>query len=150
MMHSQVVSREHILTAIYQALQAGAGASLRTRTVHSEVLLALHPSNNVSTNDLLILQLADIDVLRQIADAIKRFGISSSTTSLLLVRIGSPTGTDSEATQEKIDSYQQLLVDQMSELVEGDMVPLQELPSTSDWKAIKKVRGGETGRSGLL
>lgn len=43
----QVVSREHILTAICQALQAASSQNLRTKTVHSEVLLALHPSNNV-------------------------------------------------------------------------------------------------------
>lgn len=79
----------------------------------------------------------------QIADAIKRFGISPSTSSLLLVKIGSPTGTHgTRETQPEIDAYQQPLVDRMSELVEGDMVPLQELPRTSDWKAIKKVCSG--------
>jgi hypothetical protein len=34
--------------AVYQALQAASTGNLKTRTVHSEVLLALHPSNNVS------------------------------------------------------------------------------------------------------
>ncbi|KAJ9118927.1 hypothetical protein QFC24_005892 [Naganishia onofrii] len=72
-----------------------------------------------------------------IADAIKRFGISASTKTLLLVRIGSPTTEGSS--QESIDSYQQSLVDQMAELVEGDMVPLQELSQTTDWKAVKKL-----------
>lgn len=81
------------------------------------------------------------EVCPQIADAIKRFGISPSTTSLLLVRIGSPTKSESAtATQEDIEAYQQTLVDEMAELVEGGMVSLQELPKTSDWKAIKKVR----------
>ena len=81
----------------------------------------------------------------QIADAIKRFGISPSTTTLLLVRIGSPTKSGSEsATQEDIEAYQQRLVDEMAELVDGDMVSLQELPNTSDWKAIKKVRNIDT------
>lgn len=60
---------------------------------------------------------------------------------MLLVRIGSPTKSGSaSATQEDIEAYQQTLVDEMAELVDGDMVPLQELPDTSDWKAIKKVR----------
>ncbi|GHJ88596.1 hypothetical protein NliqN6_4998 [Naganishia liquefaciens] len=118
---SMVVSREHILTAVYQALQAASSSNLRTKTVHSEVLLALHPSNNI-------------------ADAIKRFGISPSTTSLLLVRIGSPTKSGSaSATQEDVEAYQQTLVDEMAELVEGDMVSLHELSSMSDWKAIKKL-----------
>ncbi|KAJ9097666.1 hypothetical protein QFC21_004703 [Naganishia friedmannii] len=105
------------------ALQAASTGNLKTRTVHSEVLLALHPSNNI-------------------ADAIKRFGISATTKTLLLVRIGSPIGSDdssAESSQESVDAYQQTLVDKMAELVEGDMVPLHELPETSDWKAIKKL-----------
>jgi hypothetical protein len=104
----------------------------------------LHPSNNVGV--LIIIHRAVTEASpSQIADAIKRFGISPTTTSLLLVRIGSPTRSNSaSSTQEEIDIYQQGLVDQMSDLIEGDMVPLQELPSTSDWKAIKKVRTSAT------
>lgn len=43
--------------------------SLRTRTVHSEVLWALNPTNNIS-------------------EAIRRYGVSDNTTALIVVRIG--------------------------------------------------------------
>jgi EKC/KEOPS complex subunit CGI121/TPRKB len=76
----------------------------------------------------------------QIADAIKRFGISASTKTLLLVKIGRPAGAVGQETNGEVETYQQRLVDRMSDLVEGEMVPLSALPTTSDWKAIKKVR----------
>lgn len=44
----QVTSVLHIQTAIAQALLAAAQNTLRTKTVHSEVIWALNPSNNVS------------------------------------------------------------------------------------------------------
>ncbi|KAI5455168.1 hypothetical protein NCC49_002437 [Naganishia albida] len=118
---SMIVSREHILTAIYQSLMAASSQNLRTKTVHSEVLLALHPSNNI-------------------ADAIKRFGISADTKTLLLVKIGSPTGAnDGKTTPKHVDAYQQSLVDRISDLIEGEMVPLSDVPTTSDWKSIRKL-----------
>jgi hypothetical protein len=42
------VDREQLLTAIYSALQAASSGSLKTKTLHSEVLLSLHPSATVS------------------------------------------------------------------------------------------------------
>ena len=45
---TQVTSVLHIQTAITQALLAAAQNTLRTKTVHSELIWALNPSNNVS------------------------------------------------------------------------------------------------------
>ena len=44
---TQVTSVLHIQTAITQALLAAVQNNLRTKTVHSEVIWALNPSNNV-------------------------------------------------------------------------------------------------------
>jgi len=44
---------------------------LRTKTVHSEILWALSPNNNIT-------------------EAIRRFGVSDDTTALFVVRIGPP------------------------------------------------------------
>jgi len=46
---TQVTSILHIQTAITQALLAAVQNALRTKTVHSEVIWALNPSNNVSS-----------------------------------------------------------------------------------------------------
>jgi EKC/KEOPS complex subunit CGI121/TPRKB len=47
---TQVTSILHIQTAITQAILAAAQNTLRTKTVHSEVIWALNPSNNVSSH----------------------------------------------------------------------------------------------------
>ena len=44
----QITSVLHIQTAIAQALLAATQNTLRTKTVHSEIIWALNPSNNVS------------------------------------------------------------------------------------------------------
>lgn len=45
--HSKITSQMHLLTAIYQAILSASQGSIRTKTVHSEILWALNPTNNV-------------------------------------------------------------------------------------------------------
>lgn len=45
---SKITSVLHLQTAIYHAILAATQDSLRTKTVHSEILWTLNPSNNVS------------------------------------------------------------------------------------------------------
>ncbi|KAI9059004.1 CGI-121-domain-containing protein [Trametes sanguinea] len=66
-----ICSRLHLQTAIYQAILSQAQGSLRTKTVHSEILWALNPTNNIT-------------------EAIRRYGVADATTSLIVVRIASP------------------------------------------------------------
>ncbi|KAI0352537.1 CGI-121-domain-containing protein [Trametes cingulata] len=61
----------HLQTAIYQAILAHAQGALRTKTVHSEILWALNPTNNIT-------------------EAIRRYGVADATASLIVVRISSP------------------------------------------------------------
>ena len=42
-----ITSKLHLRTAVYQAILAETGNTLRTKTVHSEILWALNPTNNV-------------------------------------------------------------------------------------------------------
>ena len=44
---AKVTSILHLQTAVYYALLAQRQGCLRTKTVHSEILWALNPSNNV-------------------------------------------------------------------------------------------------------
>ncbi|KAF8516673.1 kinase binding protein CGI-121-domain-containing protein, partial [Gautieria morchelliformis] len=69
-----ITSRLHVQTAVYQAILAYTQRSLRTKTVHSEVLWALSPGHNIS-------------------EAIKRFGISDTSQALLVVRVCAPSLT---------------------------------------------------------
>ncbi|KAG6816906.1 hypothetical protein H0H87_001859 [Tephrocybe sp. NHM501043] len=63
-----ITSRLHLQTAIYQAMLAESQGSLRTRTVHSEVIWALNPTNNIT-------------------EALRRYGISDKTTAVIVVSI---------------------------------------------------------------
>ncbi len=117
----------HLETAIYQAILAEESqGGLRTKTVHSEILFYLNPTNNVR---LYFCQcIYSPFTIPQITEAIRRYGVSALLTDLLVVRIDSPKLTQNSA-QEK-----------MSKTVKGDLVPLSELKDVTDWTTIKKVR----------
>ncbi|KAJ7645637.1 kinase binding protein CGI-121-domain-containing protein [Mycena polygramma] len=66
-----ITSVNHLRTAVYQAILAESQGSLRTKTVHSEIIWALNPTNNIS-------------------EAMRRYGVSDATTALIVVRIGGP------------------------------------------------------------
>ncbi|KAH9056401.1 CGI-121-domain-containing protein [Lactarius vividus] len=70
-----VTSVLHIQTAITQALLAAAQNTLRTKTVHSEVIWVLNPSNNIT-------------------EALRRYGVSDNSTALFVVRIEPLTSMD--------------------------------------------------------
>ncbi|KAG2357199.1 CGI-121-domain-containing protein, partial [Suillus spraguei] len=63
-----ISSTLHLQTAIYQALLAEAQGQLRTKTVHSEILWTLNPTNNIT-------------------EAIRRYGVSDGLTALIVVRV---------------------------------------------------------------
>jgi len=100
-----ITSRLHLQTAIYQAILAKSQGSLRTKTVHSEVLWVLNPSNNIT-------------------EAIRRYGVSDTTTALFVVRITSPDFTDIEA--------------KMNAVVLGTLSSLGTLDKITDWSSIMK------------
>ncbi|KAL0949847.1 hypothetical protein HGRIS_009880 [Hohenbuehelia grisea] len=104
-----ITSRLHLQTAIYQALLAEAQKTLRTKTVHSEILWVLNPTNNIT-------------------EALRRFGVSESTQSLVVVHV-CQTGVSGESVSQ-----------QMSEIVAGDLQPMDALAKVTDWPAVKKVR----------
>jgi len=100
-----ICSRLHLQTAIYQAVLAHAQGALRTKTIHSEILWTLNPSNNIS-------------------EAIRRYGVSDATTSLIVVRIGSANDAD--------------VLEQMHAAVSGRVSSFDSLESITDWSSVKK------------
>ncbi|KAI0314734.1 CGI-121-domain-containing protein [Amylostereum chailletii] len=80
-----VTSVLHLRTAIQQAILAETQGALRTRTVHSEVLWALNPSNNIT-------------------EAIRRYGVSDGSTALFVVRVAPPGVDDIEARMRAVVS----------------------------------------------
>ncbi|KAG2035354.1 CGI-121-domain-containing protein [Suillus americanus] len=95
----------HLQTAIYQALLSQAQGQLRTKTVHSEILWALNPTNNIT-------------------EAIRRYGVSDESTTLIVVRVDVSNTPD--------------LQRRMCDITQGRMVPFQALGQMTNWSIIKK------------
>ena len=43
-----MISRLHVLSAVYKAITAQVGGSMKTSNIHSEIVYSLSPTNNVS------------------------------------------------------------------------------------------------------
>ncbi|KAI5119627.1 hypothetical protein M0805_007891 [Coniferiporia weirii] len=101
-----VTSRQHLQTAVYQSLLAEAQGAPKTKTVHSEIIWSLNPTNNIT-------------------EALRRFGVSDSSASLFVVRIGSDTDSNEVLSSMKV-------------VVDGVLVPLNALDGITDWVSVKK------------
>ncbi|KAL7912509.1 kinase binding protein CGI-121 domain-containing protein [Trichoderma velutinum] len=112
---STIVSRIHLLSAIFKAVNNSVNEALRTPNVHSETVVSLSSSSNI-------------------ADAYRRFGVSPSTTDLFVVKIVFPT--DSNPVPASADAISQHLTDN----VEGDAVPAANdtIETITDVRAVRK------------
>ncbi|KAJ7505576.1 kinase binding protein CGI-121-domain-containing protein [Mycena galericulata] len=79
-----ITSVTHLRTAVYQAVLAHAQGALRTKTVHSEIIWALNPTNNIS-------------------EAMRRYGVSDATTALVVVRVAGPESS-AEGVEREMDA----------------------------------------------
>ncbi|KAL6812699.1 kinase binding protein CGI-121 domain-containing protein [Trichoderma camerunense] len=112
---STIVSRMHLLSAVFKAVNNSVTGALKTPNVHSETVVSLSSSNNI-------------------ADAYRRFGISPSTTDLFVVKIVFPT--DSNPVPASADAISKHLTDN----VEGDAVPATDdtIETITDVRAVRK------------
>ncbi|EPQ59754.1 CGI-121-domain-containing protein, partial [Gloeophyllum trabeum ATCC 11539] len=115
-----ITSELHIKTAVYQAILAEALGALRTKTVHSEILWALNPSNNIS-------------------EAIRRYGVSDACTSLLVIRIDSPELQGVQEKMEAVVSGQMVPLAHLSSLV--DWASVKKYNKLNQEVAIKAASG---------
>ncbi|KAF7320821.1 hypothetical protein HMN09_00168600 [Mycena chlorophos] len=126
-----ITSTRLLRAAVYSAVLADAQGRLLTKTVHSEIIWTLNPTNNIS-------------------EAMRRYGVSETTTALVLVRVAGP---DLPASDIQIA---------MDAAVKGKRVLMEELESVTDWGAIKKyhklanepalkeVRGNVAGEHAII
>ncbi|KAI0302933.1 CGI-121-domain-containing protein [Russula brevipes] len=94
-----VTSILHIQTAITQALLAAAQNTLRTKTVHSEVIWALNPSNNIT-------------------EAFRRYGVSDDSTALLVIRIDPLEFSDAERRMNGVIEGTQAPISELADLTD--------------------------------
>ncbi|KAK0767180.1 hypothetical protein N5P37_000914 [Trichoderma harzianum] len=112
---STIVSRIHLLSAVFKAVNNSVNGALKTPNVHSETVVSLSSSSNI-------------------ADAYRRFGVSPSTTDLFVVKIVFPT--DTNPVPASADAISKHLMDN----VEGDAVPATDdtIETITDVRAVRK------------
>ncbi|KAL4925573.1 EKC/KEOPS complex subunit CGI121/TPRKB [Aspergillus undulatus] len=108
---SMILSRAHALSAIFRAVNDYLNDRLKSRNIHSEVVFSLSPTNNI-------------------ADSFRKFGISDTTSSLLVVKIC----VTPDITHDSVAVH-------LAQNVEGTAVPFDDeaLSEVSDIAKIKKA-----------
>jgi len=108
---SMITSLQHLVSAVCQALVSRSHGTLKTRTLHSEILWTLSPGSNIM-------------------EAIKTFGIGAQTSALLLVKL-QPIEAGAN---DDVDEAARRLVD-------GRLVSLDQLgkSTTINWEALRRL-----------
>ncbi|GAA5844642.1 hypothetical protein JCM3766R1_005972 [Sporobolomyces carnicolor] len=118
---SMLTSRVHLWTAVAHALVADAYGTLKSNTLHSEVISMLDPGSNIS-------------------EALKHFGLSPTTTDLVVVRV-CPSRNSNPSDDDSNDD--DAVASAIASIVQGEITPLDligDLPDgrTND-KSLRKV-----------
>ncbi|POW05616.1 hypothetical protein PSTT_09561 [Puccinia striiformis] len=110
----QITSRQHLITAVSQALVTRSHGTLKTKTLHSEILWTLSPGTNIM-------------------EAIKKFGLGPQTSALLLVKLQPIQAEPDSLSNEGLDQAARALVD-------GNLVSLDHLgKSIVNWKELRRM-----------
>ncbi|CAD6442323.1 16432d8d-74f0-4f90-84b9-cf01ec903180 [Sclerotinia trifoliorum] len=119
------MSKLHILAASYRAINDALEGRLKSRNIHSEIVFSLSMNNNI-------------------AESFRRFGITPSTTSLLVVKVA-PASSASQISEH------------LSSSIEGEAVPFEDgtLSKMTDIARVKKLyklnaSGGGGGKKGAV
>ncbi|KAF2138261.1 uncharacterized protein K452DRAFT_277286 [Aplosporella prunicola CBS 121167] len=107
-----ILSTSHLLAAVFRALNDLLNARLKSRNVHSEIVFSLSPNNNI-------------------AESFRRFGIQDATTTLLAIKVSTPS---SPVTAEAVQAH-------LSTAIEGTPLELTdaELARFTDLARIRKI-----------
>ena len=128
---AMILSRTHLLAAAFRALHDYLHERLKSSNVHSEIVLALSPNNNI-------------------VEAFRRFGIADTTTDLLVVKVA----TDASIEAATVERH-------LCENVRGTAVAFtdENLRATADLDRIKKAykvvlptaaKGGKSSKPSLV
>ncbi|KAL1747756.1 kinase binding protein CGI-121-domain-containing protein [Schizophyllum fasciatum] len=126
-----VTSGLHLRTAVHQAVLAAARGALRTKTVHSEILFMLNPTNNIS-------------------EAIRRYGVSDTCTALLVVRVhGSEVGEEEvRAAADTVVDGERRSVDELVGVV--DWAAVKKYHKLNGEAAVQKLKGDAVAERRLV
>ncbi|KAH6633833.1 kinase binding protein CGI-121-domain-containing protein [Chaetomium sp. MPI-SDFR-AT-0129] len=120
---STIISRIHLLSAVYSAINSLLNGSLRTPNVHSEIVMSLNTNNNIS-------------------DAYRRWGITpGKTRDLVVVKvILPPNSTANQNLSQTQTPDEQTIYGHLEQHVQGTPTPVtdEELAQTTDWAKVRK------------
>jgi len=110
---SVIVSKVHALAAAWRAVNDFLEGRLKSRNVHSETVFCLSPNNNI-------------------AESFRRFGVTPTTASLLVIKVTSPSTPG--ITAESIQAH-------LSESIKGTQVPFEDdvLAKMTDLARVRKI-----------
>ncbi|KAK4149844.1 kinase binding protein CGI-121-domain-containing protein [Chaetomidium leptoderma] len=118
---SSVISRLHLVSAVYSAVNVLLDGTLRTPNVHSEIVVSLNTNNNI-------------------ADAYRRWGITpGKTKDLIVVKVVPPPSPAQDETPTQPPT-QLAIWDHLQQHVKGTPTPLtdSELSQATDWPKVRK------------
>ncbi|KAK1827388.1 kinase binding protein CGI-121-domain-containing protein [Podospora conica] len=116
---ASVISRLHLLSAIFRALTTLADGTLTATTPHAEIVLSFGVNNNVS-------------------DAYRRYGISPKTKDVIVVKVVVTEEGKEDQAQSAEDIWAHL-----AENVKGTQTELtdEEIAKLTDWQKVRKYYG---------
>ena len=135
---SSIVSRTHLLSAVYSAVNVLLDGALRTPNVHSEIVVSLNTNNNVLAAQAVSCPRVANPV--QIADAYRRWGITpGKTKDLIVVKVVLPPSTTQDGALTAIQT-QQAVWDHLTLHVQGTPTVLTDdaLAQATDWPKVRK------------
>ncbi|KAL5050434.1 hypothetical protein BDW71DRAFT_173868 [Aspergillus fruticulosus] len=108
---SMVLSRAHALSAVFRAVNDYLNGRLKSRNIHSEIVFSFSPTNNI-------------------ADSFRKFGISDTTSNLLVVKVC----VTPDVTRESVAAH-------LAQNIRGTPLPFNDeaLSNISDVAKIKKA-----------
>ncbi|KAJ7058213.1 kinase binding protein CGI-121-domain-containing protein [Mycena amicta] len=117
-----ITSPALLKAAVYNAVLADVQGRLLTKTVHSEILWTLNPTNNIS-------------------EAIRRYGVSESTNALILVRVASPDVSPADVERAMDDAVQGTRVPFTELGTLTDWAAVKKYHKLANETALREVKG---------
>lgn len=118
---SVIISRTHLLAAIFRALNNLTEGTLQTPNVHSDIVIGLSPTNNIS-------------------ESYRRYGLTpSKTRDVLVVKVVHPKVSAENSTIQSLQTPESIW-QHLTTHVQGTPVPLtdEEFAKSADWQKVRK------------